>query len=258
MCEKRCYKCDSSKSINDFHNCKSNIDGKQDMCKKCSYDIYHSTSQKLTNEYICPSCSKITILKPNAYKKAIKCKKSCRKCTINNWQKVKYGEKSLIEFTSNCPKCGSLKKHKQNNISPTQLIYIQAKMNEKLCKSCSNTMFYTLPLIKTNTKPEIKFKEILNELNIKYIQNFKFKYNHYDFYLNELNILVEIDGNYWHGKNLEWGELNKTQQKSRKNDLKKNQTCLDTNQPLIRFWEDEINKENIINKIERCKKNTIY
>ena len=61
--------------------------------------------------------------------------------------------------------------------------------------------------------------------------------------------MIEIDGVYWHGKDLSWNELNETQKTSRKNDEKKNQICLENNKKLIRLWEDELTKENIINKI---------
>jgi G:T-mismatch repair DNA endonuclease (very short patch repair protein) len=252
MSEKICCKCKQLKSFNNFYNSKRYVDGKQDTCKDCNSEYL-----KVKKEYNCPSCNKTTLLQSNAYRQAIKHGKSCKKCTINGWQKKKYGEKKITEFTSNCPNCGVLKQHKWNNMSSTKLINIQNQMNKKLCKNCSNTIFYTLPLIKTNTKPEIKFKEILEKLDIKFIQNFKFKYNHYDFYLNELNILVEIDGTYWHGKDLEWEQLNSTQKKSRKNDIKKNQVCLENDQLLLRLWEDELEEENIIKKLKLCKKKNI-
>ncbi len=65
-----------------------------------------------------------------------------------------------------------------------------------------------------------------------------------------MDVLVEIDGNYWHGKNLEEHELNLSQIKSRKNDLKKNKICLENNQLLIRLWEDELNEKVIKNKLQ--------
>jgi very-short-patch-repair endonuclease len=253
MSEKTCYKCKKTKTLSEFYNSKRYADGKQDSCKECS-----SNYTKQQKEYTCPSCNTVNTLQHNAYKKAVKYNKKCRKCTITEWQKEKYGEKKLTEFTSQCHNCGKTKKHKWNNLSPTNLINIQNTMNKKLCKNCSNTLFYTLPTTKTNTKPEIKFKNILEELNIEYIQNYRYKYNHYDFYLIKFNILVEIDGNYWHGKDKEWEELNIPQKKSRKNDLKKNKICFENNQPLLRFWEDELEIKIIKDKIETCIKNTSF
>ena len=39
----------------------------------------------------------------------------------------------------------------------------------------NNSIYYILPKIKSNIKPEIKFKDILKELGIEYIQSFKLK-----------------------------------------------------------------------------------
>lgn len=54
----------------------------------------------------------------------------------------------------------------------------------------------------TNTKPEREFKQFLKSLNLNFEQNraiidIKHKYNA-DFYLNNYNLIIEIDGEYWH------------------------------------------------------------
>ena len=46
------------------------------------------------------------------------------------------------------------------------------------------------------------------------------------------------------------GYLNETQKNSRKNDLKKNQICLDSQQKLIRLWEDEVIESILLDKIK--------
>ncbi len=60
------------------------------------------------------------------------------------------------------------------------------------------------------SKPEIKLVEILSELNFTYIHQFKIKkpketqnrYNnkiyYYDIYLPDFNLIIEMNGNYWH------------------------------------------------------------
>jgi very-short-patch-repair endonuclease len=52
------------------------------------------------------------------------------------------------------------------------------------------------------TKPEIHFKEWLQTNNIKFIEQYRKVGNAhpYDFFLSERNLIVEIDGNYWHSK----------------------------------------------------------
>jgi hypothetical protein len=54
---------------------------------------------------------------------------------------------------------------------------------------------------------------------------------------------------YWHGKGLNWDQLNETQRNSRLNDERKNQLCLDNQIPLIRLWENDFDKQTVINII---------
>lgn len=245
--EKICTRCNLSKKIDEFHNNKTGKYKKSNICKICTSEN-NKTRNKI--EYQCPSCNKISLLHRNAFYNAVKEKKQCNSCAVKKWHIKKYGKREDREFTTNCPRCNKIKYHKRKNISPTQLLNIKNIMSKKLCLSCSNTLYHTLPSSKINTKPELKFKEILNELNINYIHNFKFMNYHFDFYLNDLDILVEIDGNYWHGKGLKENELNFSQQKSRKNDINKNQICVNYNKKLIRFWEDEISIDIIKEKIK--------
>jgi very-short-patch-repair endonuclease len=202
-------------------------------------------------EYKCPKCFKVSLLAESSWKEAKRLKRLCRSCALKKWQDNKYGEKLISNYTSTCPKCGKLKYHKCNwtNLSPTQTKTLSETMSQKMCKSCSNSEYYTLSKTKINTKPEIELKTILKELNIKFKQSYKYKGYYFDFYLPELNILIEVDGNYWHGKGLEWDKLNKTQQISRLNDNKKNKLCLDSQMSLIRLWEDEINLIKVKEKL---------
>jgi len=55
-----------------------------------------------------------------------------------------------------------------------------------------------LPSNSTNTKPEIMFIEILNSLAIEFVQQKSVKKYKCDFYIPEYNVIVEIDGDYWH------------------------------------------------------------
>lgn len=204
----------------------------------------------MRKKYKCPKCSKISLLVESSWREAKRLKRLCRSCAMKKWQNEKYGEKTISEFNSTCPKCGILKTHKRKNLSITQVQNLSKTSSQKMCKSCSNSEYYVLSKTKKNTKPERILKEILKELNIEFKQSYKYQGYYFDFYLLELDILVEVDGNYWHGKGLEWGELNKTQKASRKNDQKKNDLCLESQKKLIRLWEDEISKENVISKLK--------
>jgi G:T-mismatch repair DNA endonuclease (very short patch repair protein) len=249
---KTCNVCKHSKHLDQYYNNKKGKFGKGNTCKPCMLSL-----NKQTFEYTCPTCNKTSFLQRDPYRVAVKNNRECNSCAVKKWHIDRYGKKQDRTFTSTCSNCGDVKKHKWKNLSDIQLDNIQKTMDGKLCKKCSNSLYYTLPEIKTNTKPERIFKQYLEGWGISYIQNYKFKHHHFDFYLTDMNILVEIDGNYWHGKNLGEHELNPSQIKSRKNDLKKNKICLENNQPLIRLWEDELNEKVIKNKLQYEGKYTI-
>jgi len=94
------------------------------------------------------------------------------------------------------------------------------------------------------TKLEKKVRLILDELNYNYKQYYWINKNgwnpkEYDFYIKDLNLLIEVDGTYWHSlpKNVE-------------NDRYKNEFADEMNYGLIRIPEKDINKEYIKLEIE--------
>ena len=109
-----------------------------------------------------------------------------------------------------------------------------------------------------NTKPEIKFKSVLSENNIKYIHQYPVQWKRgwkkwYDFYLEDYNLLIEVDGVYWHGKGKKQNELTDAQKHNKLNDDTKNILAKEHGYNLIRVWEDEINNFNI-NEIYEYRK----
>jgi len=55
-----------------------------------------------------------------------------------------------------------------------------------------------LPSKSKNTKPELLFKNILEELNLKFEQQKSIGKYKCDFYIPDYKLIVEIDGDYWH------------------------------------------------------------
>jgi very-short-patch-repair endonuclease len=110
------------------------------------------------------------------------------------------------------------------------------------------------------SKLEEKFKKVLEKLGIKY-QHFFFasKINKiFDFYIPEHNILIEVDGNFYHCNPKFYNSpVCKTQTINIENDKLKNQWAQENGYELLRFWEDDINNnikqvKNIL--LESCKK----
>lgn len=95
---------------------------------------------------------------------------------------------------------------------------------------------------------------ILDKNNIEYNHQFFLSKEgickSYDFKIKDKNILLEVDGDYWHGGpslNKHFYKLEEVKQ----NDLFKDQFAKDNGFILLRFWESDIyeNPELIINKI---------
>lgn len=99
----------------------------------------------------------------------------------------------------------------------------------------------------TNTLPSRKFEKLLEELNIKYSKEFVIGHWSFDFKLTDLNILVEVDGDYFHSNPIFYpdGPQTKTQKINHYRDIKKNKFCDQNNIQLLRFWEQDILGENI-------------
>ena len=99
------------------------------------------------------------------------------------------------------------------------------------------------------TSIEKIIKNLLRSNKIKYKKNFYIFFNEkehkiYDFYLPDYNLLLEADGDYWHGNPVFFKSLNEIQQINKKNDKFKNELAKQEGYFLIRFWENEIKEKN--------------
>lgn len=138
-----------------------------------------------------------------------------------------------------------------------QQVFHRKKYCSTLCSSRANlkTINSTEPK-KSGTKPEVLFKQLLevNKVNFIFQKNVPWKKGWkkwYDFYLPEFNLLIEIDGTYWHGKEIKTKDLNKQQWKTRLNDKFKNILAKSRGYKLLRIWSDEINNLNL-KEILKC------
>ncbi len=94
------------------------------------------------------------------------------------------------------------------------------------------------------SKLEEKFaKNFLDKLGIKYIYQYEAKSigRFYDFFCYEKNALIEVDGDYWHSKNVLYENMTPTQKKNKRVDKLKDHWALINGIPIIRIWEDDIN-----------------
>jgi very-short-patch-repair endonuclease len=96
------------------------------------------------------------------------------------------------------------------------------------------------------SKLEERFaKNFLDKLGVKYKTQFKAESigRYYDFYLPDANLLIEVDGDFYHSYGLVYENMTPMQKKNHRVDKDKNKWALTHHIPLIRIWEHEINKE---------------
>lgn len=104
-----------------------------------------------------------------------------------------------------------------------------------------------------DTKPELKMKDILNELNIPFKHQFRLNNHLFDFHLLNTNVLIEVDGDYWHSNPKKFKKLNKIQLEQKIKDNRNNEIAKENNFILLRFWENDIlnNVENVKNVLRK-------
>lgn len=99
------------------------------------------------------------------------------------------------------------------------------------------------------TSIEKIIKDILVGQKIKFKKNFHIfindkEYKIFDFYLPEHNMLIEADGDYWHGNPEYFSVLNEIQTINKQNDKFKESLAKQEGYLLIRFWENQIKNIN--------------
>lgn len=83
---------------------------------------------------------------------------------------------------------------------------------------------------KQKTGLETKVENFLKNHNIRYICQFLFFGKRFDFFLIDMNLLLEVDGEYWHRL-----------KSSIKNDIEKHVICRENNMQLLRISSDNFN-----------------
>lgn len=101
-------------------------------------------------------------------------------------------------------------------------------------------------LQKKKTKLEKLFEDILNSLGIEYVFQYPVNGYNYDFYITNKNLLIEVDGDWWHcNESAGFTPVYDSQKHTIEHDKIKNQWAIDNGYKLIRFWESDINNNRI-------------
>lgn len=148
-----------------------------------------------------------------------------------------YNKKRRSYKGKNNPNYG--KKHTIETRKKIIEILSRPEIKERIKKSRA---LQILPLI--NTSIETKIESFLKKLSINY-------YHHYpirdivhsyccDFFIPEANLIIECDGDYWHGNPRFFPILRETQIKQKERDSFRNKELTERGYKLIRLWEYEI------------------
>lgn len=115
---------------------------------------------------------------------------------------------------------------------------------------------------KASAKSHIRYK--INKLEEKVqsklldlgLIDFKYSvilnYYQFDFGNKKHRVLLEVQGDYWHGNENIYKEFNETQKYNKERDLKKIEFAEKNNMKLFHIWEEDINKNDftVLNKIK--------
>lgn len=90
-------------------------------------------------------------------------------------------------------------------------------------------------------------KNFLDKIGVKYETQFKAESigRYYDVYIPSANLLIEIDGSYFHSYGLLYEEMSPMQKKNHRVDKDKDKWAKTHKIPLIRIWEHDINEKPI-------------
>ena len=212
-------------------------------CLKCSSDY-----KKTGNEVDCAGCGK-SVYRSFWEIKGTKNSYCSPKCQNEDHSKRLLKNDYKI---ADCHYCGD----------EFQTTYHRKKFCSVACSARYNLKeINSRPPAATATKPEIEMAALLDESNINYETQkqlqWEFGWKYFDFYLPDFNILLEVDGTYWHGKDLSINELDDRQAHTRQNDEIKTIIAAEQGYDLIRIWSDEINVTMLnkrLNKVTNANK----
>lgn len=98
----------------------------------------------------------------------------------------------------------------------------------------------------------IRFKKELERIGLQFEAEYLIDYYTVDFCFPEKKIVIEVDGDYWHGNPKLYKNFNKTQRRVIGKDRAEKTYLENRGWKLIRFWEADLNKNinSCISKVQ--------
>lgn len=237
--------------------------------QKCEYceGVFYNKGNNKRRKYCSKECSskardsKIEAICDNCGKKFLRAKRELlnRKnvfCSLECANKFQGRNK----ITFKCVECGSSFRLSKSTVD-------SRKYNIKYCSlKCRNKSWeqdgYSLLLdmckkqqLLRPSKLELYGYSILDELGVDYIKQYKIKDKFMvDIFIPSKNLIIQLDGDYWHGNTKKFQKLNNQQIKQIKKDKSQDAYLKKCGYEVIRIWENELYQDkrvltNIINGI---------
>lgn len=104
-------------------------------------------------------------------------------------------------------------------------------------------------------KLELLGNKILDEIGVEYItQKIMFHKFNVDVFLPKYNIIIQWDGDYWHGYDMDYNKLDHRQKKRYNLDISQDAYFKEAGIKVLRFWEHQVYNErnDVIENIKRA------
>lgn len=84
------------------------------------------------------------------------------------------------------------------------------------------------------------YEDFIQPLNIECVRQYKIDTRLFDFFLPTHNLIIEVNGDYWHGNPKKFKRRNSQQKEALKRDRIKKSLALASHHRIIYIWEDDI------------------
>lgn len=225
---------------------------------ECQYDFFH---KQRTEFRICEMCSNKFIVSKSSKQRF--CSIECQ----GKWQSTITGEcnSRFYQKKVKCECCGKyfyIKQYKVNNgqhhfcsniCRQKWFADVWSQTNE--CREISRNVMIGLlesgKMSNVDTKPQKIVDALLNDMNIKYEREYDITYYSVDNYLSSYNLMIEVNGDYWHSNPNKFKDSLTEQQYRRISKDKAKHTYIKNNLGIevLYLWENDIYRN-----IELCKK----
>lgn len=200
--------------------------------------------------------------KEEADKRQLIANEKCREASTgekNAFYGKTHTEKTVKIIVEKGKTANSLKTKEQKEVTSKKLklAHLKQKLenNEQYVKNRQKA-----GKISTQSQSKYKMNKIeklveneLNKLNIKFKYSVILGNYQFDFGNKEHRILIEVQGDYWHGNENIYTKLNPIQTKIKEKDKLKKQFAIDNNLKLILIWEQDILNNNFDNLLKEIK-----